>query len=104
SMPRRPPDIFTPRGIIPPWRKGGDVARAQGFVHYKGADWRARRAIVSKTEPLYGRDEHPDPDKADELWNRAVERELAPVGRNAVARYLDSGFAPPASMARLNAV
>jgi hypothetical protein len=37
-----PPDIFTPRGIIPPWNKGGEVARRQGFVHYEGADWRER--------------------------------------------------------------
>jgi hypothetical protein len=68
-----------------------------------GPDWRKRRALVAQTEPLYGSDEHPDPHKADELWHRAVERELSPLGRSAVARYLDAGFAPPASIARLNA-
>jgi hypothetical protein len=94
-------DIFTKRAITPPWEEGGAVARAQGFVHYQGADWRERRAVVAAHEPLYGSAEHPDPGKAATLWLRAVERELGPLGRNAVTKYLDSGLAPSESLARL---
>jgi hypothetical protein len=78
-----PPDIFTSRGITPPWKKGGEVARRQGFVHYEGAGWRERRAFVAAHEPFYGRAEHPDPDKARELWMRDVVRELGPPRRDA---------------------
>jgi hypothetical protein len=87
-------DIFTKRGITPPWESGGDVARAQGFERYEGADWRERRAFIAKREALYGSDEHPDPEKTNELWMRKVEAVLHPFGANAVARYLDAGFAP----------
>jgi hypothetical protein len=40
-------DIFTKRGITPPWKPGGHVARAQGFARYEGADWEERRAAIA---------------------------------------------------------
>jgi hypothetical protein len=73
-------DIFTPRGITPPWDPGGHVARAQGFVQYTGETWRERRAIIAEHEPLYGGADHPDSGKVNQLWIRAVEEELGGLG------------------------
>jgi hypothetical protein len=94
-------DIFSSRGIIPPWQPDGHVARAQGFVHYVGATWRDRRAVIAEHEPLYGRAEHPDSRKANQLWIRAVEKELGHLGPSAVARYVEAGFAPTRHLSRL---
>ena len=92
-------DIFTKRGITPPWEADGGVARAQGFERYEGADWTERRAFIAEREPLYGQDEHPDPGKGDELWRRKVEAVLSPFGPNAVAKYPDAGFTPTPEVA-----
>jgi hypothetical protein len=82
-MARRPPkptrpDIFTDRGITPPWEKGGDVARRQEFYRYEGESWEERRAKIGARESLYEKDRHPDSGKAAELraraWERATER------------------------------
>jgi hypothetical protein len=40
-------DIFTKRGVTPPWEPGGAVARAQGFVRYPAGD----RTSVLAAEP-----------------------------------------------------
>lgn len=52
-------DIFTKRGITPPWEPGGHVARAQGFERYEGPDWEARRAIAASVETLFRWDTGP---------------------------------------------
>jgi hypothetical protein len=86
-------DIFTKRGITPPWA-GGRVAQAQGFARYEGADWGERRAIVAALEELYASDKHPDEGKARQLWSRAVARADRQFGRNAVTRHLDGSDSP----------
>jgi hypothetical protein len=102
----RPPDIFTKRGIAP----DGEVARGQGFVHYAGPDWRARRAVVAAHESLYGSDAHPDEHKRRELWDRAVlrtERKLRRdgdyLGLRDLTLYLDADYVRHPEVARLNA-
>lgn len=94
-------DIFTKRGITPPWEPEGHVARAQGFERYEGDTWSERRALIAQRERLYGSDEHPDPTKPRQLWERRVEKALGPLGRTAVTRYLDAGFAPRKEAAEL---
>ncbi len=59
-MSEREHDIFTKRGITPPWMPEGHVARAQGFERYEGADWIERRASIAKVVAAYGGDDHPD--------------------------------------------
>lgn len=53
-------DIFTERGITPPW-DGGRVAQAQGFARYEGADWRERRKALASLPGawLFGMEDAP---------------------------------------------
>lgn len=88
-------DIFTKRGITPPWEPGGRVARAQGFAWYDGAGWRERRACVKQYERVYGRDAHPDPAAIRRrLWGRYLERAEKKYGRHAVTLYLEEHHSP----------
>ena len=56
-------DIFTARGITPPWERGGRVAREQGFERYEGADWRERREVLARMPgaKIFGHDDPPAP-------------------------------------------
>jgi hypothetical protein len=66
-MAPRDHDIFTARGITPPWKKGGHVARAEGFERYEGADWKARRAVAAEHAP-FGWEHSPDPEQSRHGW------------------------------------
>ena len=59
-------NIFTERGITPPWERGGDVAREQGFARYEGEDWRERREALASLPgaSLFGADAPPERDRA----------------------------------------
>lgn len=65
----RPPDIFSARGITPPWHKAGEVARAQGFARYEGADWRERAAKAAELAPAFGYAWSPDPRQTPRGWD-----------------------------------
>jgi hypothetical protein len=75
-------NIFTKRGITPPWRPGGHVARAQGFTRYEGPDWRARRADLAKLPDgwVFESDSSPDPRKSNRSWTRWLVGALAVDG------------------------
>jgi hypothetical protein len=86
-MSDRDHDIFTARGITPPWERGGRVAKAQGFERYEGADWRERLERLTAIDRRWG-DGHPDPDDA---YNGAREKLLHKMlgPRSAAARDYD---------------
>jgi hypothetical protein len=77
-------DIFTPRGITPPWRPGGHVALAQGFARYEGVDWRARREALAALpgagifDPAFHF--NPDPRRSKASWTQWLRGALAVDG------------------------
>jgi hypothetical protein len=94
-------DIFTKRGITPPW-EGGAAAQAQGFVRYEGADWQERRIVIAAIEALDGDDRHPDTGKSRQFWRRAIERADRKFGPDAVTDYLEENWTPVPVAAYLN--
>jgi hypothetical protein len=81
-------DIFTERGIKPPWQDPRGVAARQGFARYEGSTWSERRTTLAALPgaSAFGRDSHPDPDSWRDEEPEAFDWRLAHLSEPARRR------------------